>query len=64
MTTRNQTVIMKQPLKPSTVFSSMTVFDLLREQFFTGFFMFNRMIAGKVSLDRINDFLGNVGLLA
>lgn len=55
---------MKQPLKPSTVFSSMTVFDLLREQFFTGFFMFNRMIAGKVSLDRINDFLGNVGLLA
>ncbi|XP_006463829.1 hypothetical protein AGABI2DRAFT_187296 [Agaricus bisporus var. bisporus H97] len=57
------TVIMKQPLKPSTVFSSMTVFDLLREQFFTGFFMFNRMIAGKVSLDRINDFLGNTELL-
>lgn len=55
---------MKQQLKPSIVFSSMTVFDLLREQLFMAFFLVNNVIAGKVSLDRVNDFLKNVCLLS
>jgi hypothetical protein len=54
---------MKQELKPSIVFSSMTVFDLLRDQLFIGFYMVNALVAGKVSLDRVNDFLKTVGLL-
>lgn len=53
---------MKQELKPSIVFSSMTVFDLFRDQLFIGFYMVNALVSGKVSLDRVNDFLKNVGL--
>lgn len=60
LTIATQTVIMKQELKVSIVFSSMTVFDLLRDQLFMAFFMVNNVIAGKVSLDRVNDFLKNV----
>ncbi|EKM83611.1 hypothetical protein AGABI1DRAFT_66408 [Agaricus bisporus var. burnettii JB137-S8] len=57
------TVIMKQELKPSIVFSSMTVFDLFRDQLFIGFYMVNALVSGKVSLDRVNDFLKNTELL-
>ncbi|KAJ3564415.1 hypothetical protein NP233_g8309 [Leucocoprinus birnbaumii] len=46
------TLIMKEQLKPSIVFSSMTVFDLMRDQLFMAFYMINDVIAGKVSLDR------------
>jgi hypothetical protein len=51
---------MKQVLKPSIVFSSVTVFDLLRELFFSGFYILSKMISGKVSVDRVNDCLENV----
>lgn len=55
-----QTVIMGQELRASIVFSSMTVFDVLREQLSVGFLMLNLIVTGKVSLDRIDDFLKNV----
>jgi ABC-type multidrug transport system fused ATPase/permease subunit len=38
----------------------MTVFDLLRDQLFMAFYLVNSIIAGKVSLDRVNDFLKKV----
>jgi hypothetical protein len=38
----------------------MTVFDLMREQLATALFMVNNVIAGKVSLDRVNEFLKEV----
>ncbi|CAK5284005.1 unnamed protein product [Mycena citricolor] len=57
------TLIMKQPLNASKVFSSMTVFDLLRDNIaqITGWL--NNLMSGKVSLDRMNDFLKNTELL-
>ncbi|KAF9455005.1 hypothetical protein P691DRAFT_813919 [Macrolepiota fuliginosa MF-IS2] len=57
------TVIMKEELRASIVFSSMSVFDLLREQLYMAFYMVNSLVAGKVSLDRVNDFLKNTELL-
>jgi hypothetical protein len=54
------TVIMKRELTPSIVFSSMAVFDLLRDQLHTIFFMVPYFIQAKVSLDRVTDFLQNV----
>lgn len=57
------TVIMKQALTPSTVFSSIAVFDLLREQLHTIFWMMPGFIQAKVSLDRTDDFLRNTELL-
>lgn len=60
LTSGFQTVIMKQELRASIVFSSMTVFDLLRDQLYTAFFLVSNLVAGKVSLDRVDDFLKNV----
>ncbi|KAH9967588.1 hypothetical protein BC827DRAFT_1264378 [Russula dissimulans] len=57
------TVIMKQPLTPSAVFSSMAVFDLLRDQLHMIFLMIPTLIQAKVSLDRTDDFLHNTELL-
>ncbi|KAF5356102.1 hypothetical protein D9756_004037 [Leucocoprinus leucothites] len=54
---------MKKQLKPSIVFSSMTVFDLMRDQLFMAFYMINDVIAGKVSLDRVNEFLKETEML-
>ena len=51
---------MKEDLKPSIVFSSITVFDNLRIQCSYIVWIANRLIVGKVSLDRINDFLVEV----
>ncbi|TFK30740.1 ATP-binding cassette transporter [Coprinopsis marcescibilis] len=47
----------------SIVFSSMTVFDMLRDQLHIVFFSISQTITGKVSLDRVDDFLKNTELL-
>ncbi|KAJ8703097.1 hypothetical protein PTI98_001750 [Pleurotus ostreatus] len=57
------TVIMKEILTASVVFSSMVVFDILREQLHMSIWTLSTAVQGKVSLDRINDFLQNTELL-
>ncbi|THU91650.1 ATP-binding cassette transporter [Dendrothele bispora CBS 962.96] len=57
------TVIMKQELTASKVFSTMTVIDMFREQLYIIFASITSTVSGKVSLDRINDFLHNTELL-
>ncbi|KAJ6504576.1 P-loop containing nucleoside triphosphate hydrolase protein [Mycena vitilis] len=74
------TLIMHQPLNASKVFSSMTVFDLLRDsiaqvsavRLISGIRLcfssqitiwLNNLMTGKVSLDRVNDFLKKTELL-
>ncbi|KAF8845471.1 hypothetical protein BDN67DRAFT_993677 [Paxillus ammoniavirescens] len=57
------TVIMGKELTASRVFSSMTIFDILRDQLHTIFWMLPSIIQAKVSLDRVNDFLKNTELL-
>nr|GAT52228.1 ATP-binding cassette transporter [Mycena chlorophos] len=57
------TLILKQPLTASKVFSSMTAFDLLRDSIETLTGHLNRTINGKVSLDRVDDFLKKTELL-
>lgn len=51
---------MKEILTASVVFSSMVVFDILREQLHMSIWTLSTAVQGKVSLDRINDFLQNV----
>lgn len=51
---------MKQELSASKVFSSMTVFDMLRDQLHLVFYSITQLVTGRVSLDRVNDFLHNV----
>ncbi|KAI0045217.1 P-loop containing nucleoside triphosphate hydrolase protein [Auriscalpium vulgare] len=57
------TGIMKQSMKPSTVFSSMAVFDLMRDQLHGIFYMIPTLIQAKVSLDRVDEFLHETELL-
>ncbi|KAJ6585523.1 multidrug resistance-associated ABC transporter [Mycena capillaripes] len=57
------TVIAHEELSVSKVFSSMGVFDLLRTQLWFTFFCISTAVNGKVSLDRLNDFLHNTELL-
>ncbi|KAF7369374.1 ATP-binding cassette transporter [Mycena venus] len=57
------TVIMKESLTASKVFSSMSVFDMLRNQFSFMFYELSLAVTGKVSLDRINEFLHETELL-
>ncbi|KAJ7274255.1 P-loop containing nucleoside triphosphate hydrolase protein [Mycena rebaudengoi] len=57
------TFVMGEPLNASKVFSSITVFDLLRETIDEATWWLNQLITGKVSLDRVNDFLQNTELL-
>ncbi|OJA09104.1 hypothetical protein AZE42_02554 [Rhizopogon vesiculosus] len=57
------TLIMGQSLTASTVFSSMTIFDILREQLHIVFYTMPRLTQGKVSLDRVNNFLNDTELL-
>ncbi|KAJ7132157.1 multidrug resistance-associated ABC transporter [Mycena epipterygia] len=57
------TLIMRQPLNASKVFSSMTVFDLLSDTINQMTFRLNQLINGKVSFDRANDFLKKTELL-
>ncbi|KAF9466481.1 hypothetical protein BDZ94DRAFT_1280783 [Collybia nuda] len=58
-----QTLIMKQDLNASKVFSSMAVFDILRGQLHLVFHTVAHIVTGKVSIDRIDDFLQNTELL-
>ncbi|KAI6134164.1 ABC transporter type 1, transmembrane domain-containing protein [Pisolithus croceorrhizus] len=57
------TVVMGKQLTASRVFSSMTVFDIMRGQLSMIFWMVPPIIQAKVSLGRINDFLNNTELL-
>ncbi|KAH9053585.1 hypothetical protein EDB87DRAFT_1825596 [Lactarius vividus] len=57
------TTIMKRVLTPSTVFSSMAVFELLRNQLHNIFWMIPMFTQAKISLDRVNDFLCDTELL-
>ncbi|CAA7260747.1 unnamed protein product [Cyclocybe aegerita] len=57
------TLIMKQELAPSTIFSSMAVFGIMREQFQRTVYHVSILIRGKVSLDRMSDFLQHTELL-
>ncbi|KAF8816575.1 hypothetical protein BYT27DRAFT_7127650, partial [Phlegmacium glaucopus] len=57
------TVIMKQELAASKIFSSMTVFSLLRLHLHLLSSQTSTMIQGKVSLDRMTEFLHKTELL-
>ncbi|KAJ7041996.1 multidrug resistance-associated ABC transporter [Mycena alexandri] len=57
------TVIMKQELNASKVFSSMTVFDMFRAQLHEFFATMTSLVTGRVSLDRLDDFLRQTELL-
>ncbi|KAJ7596700.1 hypothetical protein C8J56DRAFT_294246 [Mycena floridula] len=57
------TLVMKQELNASKVFSSMSVFDMLRDQLHTVFYVLTASMTGKVSLDRMNDYLRDTELL-
>ncbi|KAJ7293178.1 hypothetical protein C8J57DRAFT_1703993 [Mycena rebaudengoi] len=59
----DKTVIMKEELSASKVFSSMSVFDMLRNQLHFIFWALSQTVTGKVSLDRVNDFLHKTELL-
>ncbi|KAH8120523.1 hypothetical protein DFH11DRAFT_1560461 [Phellopilus nigrolimitatus] len=63
LTFSTYTLLMKQQLTASRVFSSMAVFDMLREQLHIIFFMVPATIQAKVSLDRVSEFLGQTELL-
>ncbi|KAJ7664839.1 P-loop containing nucleoside triphosphate hydrolase protein, partial [Mycena rosella] len=58
-----RTAIMKQELRPSIVFSTIPVFNMLRGQLERTNYRIVQFIDGKVSLDRINHFLRNTELL-
>nr|GAT46155.1 ATP-binding cassette transporter [Mycena chlorophos] len=57
------TAVMKRELRPSIVFSTMPVFDMLRNQLHMANYRVIQFIDAKVSMDRINDFLHNTELL-
>ena len=48
---------MHEPLSASIVFSSMTVFDILREMIGLSMYLVTSAVTAKVSLDRVNTFL-------
>ncbi|KIJ68811.1 hypothetical protein HYDPIDRAFT_81693, partial [Hydnomerulius pinastri MD-312] len=53
------TLVAKQNLTASLVFSSMAVFDILQTQLHVVSWSIPRLIQGRVALDRINGFLSN-----
>ncbi|OSD00626.1 P-loop containing nucleoside triphosphate hydrolase protein [Trametes coccinea BRFM310] len=57
------TVIMKEELTASRVFSSMAVFDMLRIDLQASFWIIPQLVQAKVSLERISDFLRNTELI-
>ncbi|KAJ6519437.1 hypothetical protein C8R45DRAFT_1066135 [Mycena sanguinolenta] len=59
----HSTVIMKESLSASKVFSSMSVFDMLRNHLHFAFWAISQAVTGKVSLDRVNEFLHTTELL-
>ncbi|KZS93246.1 P-loop containing nucleoside triphosphate hydrolase protein [Sistotremastrum niveocremeum HHB9708] len=57
------TLVMKQELTASRVFSSMALFDMMRDQLHMVFFMIPAVIQAKVSLERVSEFLEESELL-
>ncbi|KAJ7130893.1 hypothetical protein C8R46DRAFT_659815 [Mycena filopes] len=57
------TLVMGQPLNASKVFSSMTIFDLLRDNIASLTYWLNSLMSGKVSIDRVDAFLKETELL-
>ncbi|KIM54250.1 hypothetical protein SCLCIDRAFT_1222221 [Scleroderma citrinum Foug A] len=57
------TLVMGKELTASRVFSSMTVFDIMRDQLHTIFWLMPSIIQAKVSITRMNDFLNDTELL-
>ncbi|KAJ7092446.1 P-loop containing nucleoside triphosphate hydrolase protein [Mycena belliarum] len=57
------TIIMKQDLTASKVFSSMTVFNMLKISVESIISSWTQFLTSKVSLDRMDDFLRNTELL-
>lgn len=55
-----QTIVMKQQLTASKVFSSMTIFDMLSNELDRLMEMLTQIPAGKASLDRLTAFLREV----
>ncbi|KAF8799457.1 multidrug resistance-associated ABC transporter [Phlegmacium glaucopus] len=63
VTYATHTVLMKQELTPSKIFSSMTVFSLLKLQLQRLSLQISSAIQAKVSLDRMTEFLHKTELL-
>ncbi|KAF8744087.1 P-loop containing nucleoside triphosphate hydrolase protein, partial [Rhizoctonia solani] len=63
VTYASHTLIFKKQLDAATVFSSIGVFDVLRNQLHMLFWHIPMTIQAKVSLDRIDDFVQNTELL-
>ncbi|KAG9043232.1 hypothetical protein FS837_009847, partial [Tulasnella sp. UAMH 9824] len=57
------TLVMKKQLSASVIFSSIAVFDVIRQMLYLTAWELPRMISAKVSLDRTNDFLLQTELL-
>ncbi|KAJ7063699.1 P-loop containing nucleoside triphosphate hydrolase protein [Mycena amicta] len=57
------TVVMKQELNASIVFSSITVFDMFRSQLHEFFATLTTLVTGRVSLDRLNNFFHETELI-
>ncbi|KAI9444468.1 hypothetical protein H4582DRAFT_1805817 [Lactarius indigo] len=57
------TAVMKRALTRNFVFLFLKVFDLIREQLHTIFWMIPMFIQARVSVDRVNDFLRDTELL-
>jgi ABC-type multidrug transport system fused ATPase/permease subunit len=57
------TLVQKQPLTASIVFSALTGFSMLREAMFTLMFMIPALIQANVSIGRVQDFLNDTELL-
>ncbi|KZV98610.1 P-loop containing nucleoside triphosphate hydrolase protein [Exidia glandulosa HHB12029] len=57
------TLILGNALSASVVFSSMAVFEMLRDQLHIAFHVIPACVHAKVSLDRLTDFLNNTELL-
>ncbi|KAK0480768.1 hypothetical protein IW261DRAFT_1474488 [Armillaria novae-zelandiae] len=58
-----QTIIMKEQLSSAKVFSSMTIFDMFSNQLHRMLYTVSQTVVGKVSLDRLTDFMHNTELL-
>ncbi|KAK0203772.1 hypothetical protein DFS33DRAFT_1431870 [Desarmillaria ectypa] len=58
-----QTLIMKQQLSSAKVFSSMAIFDMFSGQLHRLLYTVSMSVVGKVSLDRLTDFMHNTELL-
>ncbi|KAJ7486164.1 hypothetical protein B0H11DRAFT_2157316 [Mycena galericulata] len=57
------TLVMGQPLNASKVFATITVFDIVRDCIVQITRWINSLVTGKVSLDRLDDFLKKTELL-